>query len=560
MKNNRKSIIIIGAGLGGMSSGCYARMNGYDAQIFEMHEIPGGCCTSWERRDYTFDQCISWLLGSGPDNKMNQIWNELGALDGKSIQNFDVFNRVYTQQGQAVDFYSNPEQLEKHLLEISPQDKEPIQAFCSDLREFYALTDAHPFLKPFGLMSIVEKIRMLAPYLKRFKLVGKAHSTLMTDFAATFKSETLQEAFNFIMFEKHASFPLLPFYFNIACAALKNAGVPQGGSLGLSKSIEKRYLELGGEINYNCKVEKILVDNDKAIGVKLVDGREFNSDIVIAAGDGLNTINNLLDGQYSNSRIDTLYKEMINKDELVFPSYFTLFLGVDKDYSGNSHCSTFVLDPSMMQQLPGMKHASINVQVRSQYYPHTAPAGKSVLFISFFCDYQPWSDMCAEHSGDTPLRNNMKSKNRNKKRHTKRRRTIEYRTEKKRAANILIDFLGQYFEGLKENIEYTDIATPLTQERYTGNRHGTVLAWQPFLSSGEFIEKTVKKQGPAIPGLANFYMAGHWTTTGGLIRAASSGRHVIQYICKDDKKKFNAFIGTGNTFNASNLTVNSEPG
>ena len=38
-------------------------------------------------------------------------------------------------------------------------------------------------------------------------------------------------------------------------------------------------------------------------------------------------------------------------------------------------------------------------------------------------------------------------------------------------------------------------------------------------------------------------MSGHWTTTGGLIRAASSGRHVIQYLCKDEAKPFKAYIG-----------------
>ncbi|MBK3588581.1 NAD(P)/FAD-dependent oxidoreductase, partial [Streptomyces sp. MBT57] len=41
----RESMIIIGAGLGGLSTGCYARMNGYRTHILEMHELPGGCCT-----------------------------------------------------------------------------------------------------------------------------------------------------------------------------------------------------------------------------------------------------------------------------------------------------------------------------------------------------------------------------------------------------------------------------------------------------------------------------------------------------------------------------------
>ena len=53
-----KSIIIIGAGIAGLAAGCYAQMNSYDTQIFELHDLPGGLCTAWERKEYIFDGCI----------------------------------------------------------------------------------------------------------------------------------------------------------------------------------------------------------------------------------------------------------------------------------------------------------------------------------------------------------------------------------------------------------------------------------------------------------------------------------------------------------------------
>lgn len=43
-------LIIIGAGIAGLAAGCYARMNGYDVEIFERHTQPGGMCTSWMRK------------------------------------------------------------------------------------------------------------------------------------------------------------------------------------------------------------------------------------------------------------------------------------------------------------------------------------------------------------------------------------------------------------------------------------------------------------------------------------------------------------------------------
>ena len=58
-----KSIIIIGAGIAGLSTGCYGQMNGYRTRIFEMHNLPGGLCTSWQRQGYTIDGCLAWLVG-----------------------------------------------------------------------------------------------------------------------------------------------------------------------------------------------------------------------------------------------------------------------------------------------------------------------------------------------------------------------------------------------------------------------------------------------------------------------------------------------------------------
>ncbi len=59
-----KSVIIIGAGIGGLSTGCYAQMNGYKTRIFEMGDKPGGLCTAWQRKGYIIDGCLHWLVGS----------------------------------------------------------------------------------------------------------------------------------------------------------------------------------------------------------------------------------------------------------------------------------------------------------------------------------------------------------------------------------------------------------------------------------------------------------------------------------------------------------------
>lgn len=536
LPKRRESMIIIGAGLGGLSTGCYAQMNGYKTRIFEMHELPGGCCTSWQRGQYTFDWCVSWLLGSGPGNEMHQIWREIGALDNKVVRHPEIFNIVTDEDGRSVRFYSDPDRLESHLLEISYQDKKLVHDFCNGLRKFIKCLKVYPFLRPVGLMNTFERMRMMASFVPYFNLIRKTITVLMTDYSQRFKDPLLRKAFNFILYEKHPNFPVLPFYFQLASHASHSAGVPEGGSLDLAQSIEKRFLGLGGSISYNSKVEKILVENDHAVGIRLSDGQEHYADIVVAACDGYSTVIDMLDGRYLSETYKELYTETIKQKEMVFPGYFTIFLGLDRMFDDGEYCTTYLLPENINRQLLGIRHPSINVQFRSGLYPELSPKNTSIIYISYFCDIAPWRSLVA---GDE----RMSRMQRGQEIHTLPvRRGSIYHEKKREVASVIIDFLDEKFVGLKESIAVRDIATPMTQVRYTANYDGSVLGWQPFVKSGESLEEEVKRNGPGLPGLKNFYFSGVWVTTGGLIRAAAAGRHVTQFICRDDQKTFMAFV------------------
>lgn len=127
---------------------------------------------------------------------------------------------------------------------------------------------------------------MLASFVPYFNVVRKSMTVLMTDYSARFRDPLLREAFNLVLYEKHPAFPVLRFYFQLAAHANLSAGVPEGGSLGLSRSIEQRYQRLDGTVTYNAKVEEVLVEHDRAVGVRLRDGREFRAGIVVSACDG----------------------------------------------------------------------------------------------------------------------------------------------------------------------------------------------------------------------------------------------------------------------------------
>lgn len=532
----RKTMLIIGAGLGGLSTGCYAQMNGYESRIVEMHELPGGCCTAWERGRFTFDCCISWLLGNGPGNEMHQIWLELGALQGKQMRHFDVFNIVRGHGGKAVYFYSDPDRLEAHLIELSPEDKPLIREFCQGLRKFKKCLAAYPFLKPVGLMGRLERWRMLASFIPHFNVIRKSISVLMTDFSARFKDPFLREAFNYILYEKHPNFPVLPVYFQLASHANHSAGVPEGGSLGLARSIEARFKRLGGQVMYNARVDEVLIENHRACGVRLSDGRELLADIVVSAADGPTTTMKFLRGRYLNEAYTKLYTRTLKEPGMIFPGYFILFLGLNRPFPDGEPCTTHLLDESQAADMLGMRHPSINIQFRSRHYPELSPQNSTVVYATYFCDIGPWRALAnGPEQASRPRRGELL--------HTLPvRRGHDYSAAKRRVSEAMLAFLEQRHPGLRDAVVVRDVSTPLTQVRYTGNYDGTVLGWQPFVESGETLEELVKQHGPGMPGLRNFYISGVWATTGGLIRAAAAGRHVMQFICRDDGKAFTASI------------------
>lgn len=519
-KDGSPRVIVIGAGVAGMSTGCYAQMNGMRSRIFEKHVLPGGCCTAWSRDGYIFDYCIEWLIGTATGNDANQVWRELGALDGKTITNFDMFNRVVDEAGRSVTFYNDPDRLEQHLLGISPDDARLIRSFCRDLRRF-ADIELYPFLTAPALRTVRERAALLRTVLPAFRLFWRTAATPMHEFADRFQDPLLRRAFRNIFFQDPEGFPLLPYLFNMAGAHHQNAGFPQGGSLGLARSIEDRYTGLGGEISYRARAERILVEDGRAVGIELRNGKRYYADHVVSACDGHTTIHGLLQGRYTGPRIDKLYDELLNRPGTLFPAVVSAFVGIRGELGADrAHSTTYLLAPQDAEQLPGALQSSVVVQMRSDYSDGFAPPGRSVIHCTYFSDFAYWKELRAADRK-------------------------EYREKKRQVADFVRGFLERRLPGLGERIELVDVASPATTRRYTGNHDGSILAWKAFSEADDIAAKLVGRDRMRLPGLRGFSMAGQWVGMGGLIRAASTGRFVVQYLCDELGRGFTASESRG---------------
>lgn len=524
----RQTMIIIGAGIAGLSTGCYAQMNGYRSRIFELHEVPGGGCAGWKRGEFGFDGCMSWLVGSGPGNELYQLWLELGALQGKEIRHFEMFNAVETTDGHTVRFYSDPDRLQDHLSELAPADTRRIRAFCHALRQFRGCLAAVPFLRPVGLMSKLDRLRLYLRFAPLYRAITRALATRIADCAARFESPVLREAFQYVLYDHAGQLSALPLYFQLACHGGRAAGVPEGGAPGLARSIEARYLALGGQIRYSARVEEILVESDRAIGVRLSDGQRHLADVVVASGDRP-AVAELLQGRYVSPRPQPAWPR-----GSIAPGasgHVALFLGLDRPFPEAEHCTTHLLTEDEAAELLGIQHPGLHVQFRNRHYPELSPPGTSAIFATYRCDAARWR---ALSQGDDRRRQRRGIEVRA----VAGKRGRSYPQEKRRVAEFLTGYLDRKYPGLADALVVRDVATPVTPLRCTGAHGDTVLPWQPFaaLDPGDLGDTR-----PGVPGLRNAYLVGG-DGSGGIVGDATAGRHLMQFICRDDRRAFAAWI------------------
>jgi phytoene dehydrogenase-like protein len=452
------------------------------------------------RNGFTIDGCIHWLVGSSSKSSFHDIWEEVGILPGREFINMDIYFRHEAADGRVVTFYADIDRLEKHLLEFSPADAVPIREFISGIR-MCLVFDTSGKNSPF-LLRTAEKIKLLLTMAVNGKNLKKWMKTTISDFTERLKDPVLKDAFTEMWIPEFSMFFML---FTFAWLHNKNAGYPLGGSMPLSKALEKRYLDLGGEISYKSKVEKIVTEDGKATGVLLSDGSFHPAGRVISAADGHTTLFGMLDGKFISPAIQEQYDKWPTFHSLLF-----FGLGINRSFEEIPPMVSGMSFPLPQPvEIAGKTISRLSVHPY-QHDPTLAPPGKTIFTVMLESDYRWWKNLAGDRKA--------------------------YVMEKENALRKVIELLELRFPGISGQVEMTNVATPVTFERYTGNWKGSFEGW---LITPENSGVVMKPMEQTIPGLKNFYMCGQWVEPGGgLPTGVSSGRRLISAICREDRRKF----------------------
>jgi phytoene dehydrogenase-like protein len=487
-----KKAVIIGGGIAGLCAGVYLRKNGFNTEILEMHSIAGGLATAWKRNGYTFENCIHWFVGSKDGEDLNSTWKEVLDIGKLQFHNDSIY-QVMEKSGSKLTIYRNVDRMEEEFLSKAPEDA-PL------IREFTHLVRKLSSLRMPGGENIIRRMFSYIRATPYLWWIGKYSKITMEEFAQRFSNRLLRRFFGSGLKE----LSLLAIAFSLAWMSRGNAGYPIGGSPALIGLLEEQYKKLGGVLRFGAKVERVVVENDRATGVTLEGGESIAADVVVSASDGHATIFHFLQGRFLSEKVEKVFETF-----KPFPSYIQVSMGVNFDLSGEPGFLGICLDrPIMIDPKTNVNSFSYRI---FHFDPTFAPKGKTavVSFIPTY-SYEYWAS----------LREGNKSK---------------YEAEKARVADSVIETFEERIPSVKGKMEVVDVATPATVIRYTGNWKGSMEGWLLTPETG------IKSLPLTLPNLRSFYMVGQWVSPGGgLPSGLLTARKAARMICRDNHVKFRA--------------------
>lgn len=489
--------VVIGSGLGGLACAAYLARQGLPVTVVEQHDIPGGYATSFDRAKGKFSFEVSLHGTSINNNATARILKDLGVLEKLQLVELPEIYFFKTPTGTFSVPNRNPEAFIHLLGERFPREKEGIRGFVSEI-----IGVAEESQKLHQKKGQVFKPLFPIQYPKMWKVRNKTLARLLDDYV---KEPQLRDILSALW--GYYGLPpskLSAFYFAVATGEyLKNGSFYiKPNSQALSNALAEVIEASGGKILYETRAEKIQVKNGAVQGVALSSGKVLPARAVVSNAGAIRTFQEMLPREAIPA--DYLKKLQGYRPSL---SSFIVWLGLNKELRGKIkgygiHVSSGQgPDNDYLSCLKGeVDRGSFSVTIYNNLFEGYSRPGTSNLMLLFLCGYDPWRKFEADYRAG---------------------RKAAYDQEKARWADILIKRAEEkVIPGLSSMVEVREVATPLTNWRFTGNTEGAIYGFEQSMNNA-FMER-IDNRTP-VKGL---YLSSAWGSPGGgyagVLRAGES--------------------------------------
>ncbi|MBN1534448.1 MAG: NAD(P)/FAD-dependent oxidoreductase [Spirochaetes bacterium] len=394
--------IVIGSGMAGLTAAAHLAMDGCQVKVFEQAGHIGGVTATFERDGFRWDIGPMILEGFGPGEPVDRILKRMGLGGRLTLSRHERGLHFPDYAVTRPEEYGGPDWRVKRLKELFPHEAANIDRFYVFLRRSFDLITLDRYAAVADSAGAIPlKLGMLPLFLGVKKYVHWNARQLMDHF---FTDEKLKIFFLVILVDMTLltdEYPALgvPFsnqetYFDRRVPPHRPYGIGpkgitlhavEGGCGEIVKLMEEAVVSRGGSFHVNSTVERILVEGDRAVGVRLAGGEEHRADLAFASGDARHCFFNMI----GRERLPREFAEKID-DIPLMESVFMVHLGVDMDVTPwqdtpvHYHYNIYDIDAEVSRMRSGLYHkgkSGFLIYIPSLHSPQMAPPGKHAVTV-----------------------------------------------------------------------------------------------------------------------------------------------------------------------------------
>lgn len=325
-----KHISIIGSGIAGMSAAAVLASEGYQVDVFEKNDKPGGRINFYDDSDFRFEMGPSWYW-------MPEVFENFYNRFGKKTSDFydlvrlDPSYRVVFSRNEELDIPSDYNQLKKLFESIEPGSGAKLDKFMKHAQVKYEVGMNEFVWKPGHSIFEFTQFKVLKNAIKLQLL-----QSISNEIKKVVKDDRLRQILEFPVLFLGATPSDTPALYSLMNYADLKLGTwyPQGGMYHIADAFYKIAVEQGARFHFNSEVQGFDYSDNSISTIKYRGGSK-STDAVVAASDYHHVDRNLLDNKFSN------YSEKYWDSRKMAPSSLLIFLGVSKKIKNLKHHNLF---------------------------------------------------------------------------------------------------------------------------------------------------------------------------------------------------------------------------